>query len=44
MVTGSLAVESGKGSGAGLCGADGRRGGQQDDAACDSSENAVSFE
>jgi hypothetical protein len=43
-VTGSLAAETGRGSGAGLGGAGGREGGQHDDAACNSWENAISFE
>ena len=44
LLAGSLAAESVNGSGAGLGGADGREGGQHDDAAFDSWEDAIFFE
>jgi hypothetical protein len=44
MVADNLATESGSGSGVVIGGAGGREGGQQDDAAFGSSENALPFE
>jgi hypothetical protein len=44
MVAGNLAVEAGRGSGAGLGDAGGREGKQHGNAAFDSWENAIPFE
>jgi hypothetical protein len=44
LLAGSLAAETGRGSGAGFGGAGDREDGQHDDTAFDSSEDAIFFE